>query len=140
MLTPIEIERQFQVLMQRFACQGQKEMVEVTPALFEQLGILKEKPPGEDPLTCYFHVLESHDKLTLFNENFVVWIAPQLLAQETATVTFIGVIKGETIHLELVFATRGVYNKSKTILDVLEKLLEEIRENETIINKLEEAF
>ena len=140
MLTPIEIERQFQVLMQRFACQRQKEIIDVTPTLVEQLGVAQERPLGIDPLTSYFHVLEMEDKLTLFNNHFVVWIAPQLFGNETVTITFIGLIKGGNIHLELAFSARGTYNKSKVILDILEKFLDEIRENETMIRQMEETF
>lgn len=140
MLTPIEIERQFQILMQHFAYQGQKEIIDVTQMLVDQLGITQEKSPEIDSLTSYFHVLEMEDKLTLFNEHFVVWIAPQLLGAETVTLTFIGLIKGKNIHLELAFSARGTYNKSKVILDVLEKILDEIRENETMIRQMEETF
>ena len=72
----------------------------------------------------------------LFNDQFVVWIVPQIFDHEPVTFALVGILAEEGIHLELVFATSGVYNTSKIVLKVLERLLEDIQENEEILGNL----
>ena len=137
MMTPIELERHFQKIMQAFENQPQEEVVQIDLRLLEQLGLLGDAGDEPDPLTHEFHVLETPDKLTLFNETFAIWIVPQLVDQEPTTVALIGLIKGDQVELELAFTASGVYNSSKMVLQVLEKLLLEIRENEDLIGRME---
>lgn len=90
-----------------------------------------------DPaLTRYFHVIESEDKITLVNDQFIVWIVPEKVNNIPITYTLIALNKGENVQLEMVFSTTGVYNNSKLVLRILEKFLFEIEENEKAIESL----
>jgi hypothetical protein len=90
-----------------------------------------------DPtLTRYFHVIESEEKITLFNEDFVVWIVPEKIDDASITYTLIALNQEDDVHLEMAFATSGVYNNSRLVLRILEKFLFEIQENEDFLRKL----
>jgi hypothetical protein len=84
----------------------------------------------------YFQVLETPDKVTLFNEQFVVWILPKVVQEIPLTLTFIGRLQTTKANLELVFSTTGVYNTPKFILKVLEHFLTEVIDTEAIISSI----
>lgn len=93
-----------------------------------------------DPsLTRYFNVVESEEKITLVNDQFVVWIVPEKVDNIPFTYILIALNKENDVQLEMAFATYGVYNNSKLVLRILEKFLLEIEENESIIQKLESS-
>lgn len=93
-----------------------------------------------DPsLTRYFNVVESDEKITLVNDQFVVWIVPEKVDNIPFTYILIALNKENDVQLEMAFATYGVYNNSKLVLRILEKFLLEIEENESIIQKLESS-
>ena len=88
-------------------------------------------------LTRYFHVVESDEKLTLVNEEFIVWIVPEKQEITPVTFTLIALNKDDEIRLELAFSTTGIYNNSHLVLRLLEKYLMEIQNTEEQIAKLE---
>lgn len=91
-------------------------------------------------LTRYFHVIESPEKVTLLNDEFVIWILPDKVNQSPLTYTLIALNRGEEEpQLEVAFIASGVYNSSKLVLKVLEKFLVEIQETEKTLSKLQEA-
>ncbi len=98
-------------------------------------------------LTRFFHVVETKDKVTLFNDQFVVWIVPERNQEESVTLVLLGIAhpsqadckEGPSIHLETAFMAAGVYNTSRTVLRVIEKLLADIQENEELISRLEKT-
>lgn len=95
---------------------------------------LKDK---KDPaLTRYFHVIETAEKITLVNDQFVVWIVPEKINNTPITYALIALNHPDQTHLELAFAASGVYNSSKLVLRVLEMFLQEIQETEEMLNKL----
>jgi hypothetical protein len=97
----------------------------------------KEK---HDPsLTRYFNVIESVDKITLVNEQFIVWIVPGKLESDPITYTLIALNRQDNPHLELAFTTTGVYNTSKLVLRILEKFLFEIQENEDLLTRIKKV-
>lgn len=87
-------------------------------------------------LTRHFHVVEAPDKITLFNDQFVAWILPQLIDQKPLTFTLIALRTEDTAHPETGFVTTGVYNSSRFVLRILERMLIEIQENEALLNRL----
>ena len=87
-------------------------------------------------LTRYFQVIETPDKITLINDEFVVWIVPENIENKTVTYTIIALNGEVEPKLELVFLLSGVYNSSHLVLSVLEKLLFEIQENEELIHQI----
>ena len=107
-------------------------IVEIDLSLLHELGLLacEEESHEETSLTHNFYVVESADKLTLFNQKYVVWIVPKLVDQTPTTYTLIALNDKKQTHLEMVFATSGVYNHSSLVLRILEKFLEQIEENE----------
>ncbi|MCB1111402.1 MAG: hypothetical protein H7A37_01255 [Chlamydiales bacterium] len=88
-----------------------------------------------DPsLTRYFHVIETQEKITLVNDDFVVWIVPEQIGGVSVTYTLVAINQEKFPRLEMAFATSGVYNTSRLVLRVLEKYLKEIQENEEMLN------
>lgn len=89
---------------------------------------------NRDPsLTRYFHVIETEEKITLVNDEFVVWIVPEIVDGSPKTFTLIALNDRSHPKLAMAFTTCGVYNTSKLVLRVLEKYLMEIQENERSI-------
>lgn len=89
--------------------------------------------PDDPNLTRYFQVTESEEKLTLVNEEFVIWISPSEDGEKTVTLV---ALNGDTdLHLELGFVTQGIYNQSHLVLKILEKFLLEIHTTESVLKK-----
>lgn len=112
--------------------------------LLHHFDLLHFQPQMEHPepnLTCYFHLFESPEKITLINDEFIIWIIPEKAEQQPAlTYTFIALNRGEREpQLEVVFITSGVYNSSKLVLKVLEQFLIEIQEVEATLHRYQEA-
>lgn len=112
-------------------------VIEVDLELLEKMDLLDvNKEAVSDELTRYFHVIESQEKITLVNEEFVVWIVPDLVHNTAVTYTIIALNKGLFPHPEVAFLTSGVYNTSRLVLKLLEKYLHDILENENILSGL----
>lgn len=116
-------------------------IVVVDLQLLQGMGLLQEAPhSNQDPsLTRFFHVVESKDKITLFNDQFVIWIVPEKIDNEPTTLVLIAVVSHSKLRLDMAFSISGIYNTSRLVLRVLEKLLSEIQENEDLIAYLTEA-
>jgi hypothetical protein len=90
-----------------------------------------------DPtLTRYFHIVEAPEKITLVNDEFIIWIVPDQLDDVPITYTLIAINREDQPKLELAFIASGVYNTSNLVLRILEKFLIEIQENEKLIEKI----
>lgn len=113
-------------------------VVQVDLELLHRLNLLHyyNKEYDDPTLTRYFHVVDSGDKITLVNDDFVVWIVPDKKDNVATTYTLIALNKNDTIHLELAFATSGIYNNSRLVLRLLEKYLFEIQTTEDLLTKL----
>ncbi|CUI17584.1 conserved hypothetical protein [Candidatus Protochlamydia naegleriophila] len=93
----------------------------------------KRKDPS---LTRYFHIIESSEKITLVNDDYIVWIIPDRVDNIPVTYTLIALNKlDQELQLEAAFIASGVYNTSKLVLKVLEKFLAEIQDNEQMLAK-----
>lgn len=106
--------------------------------LLKELEILsfQDKAFEEEDVMHSFHVFEAQDKVTLINEEFVVWICPKQTPQGPATYVVIALNNRPAPVLELVFTASGVYNRSGIVLKVLNRLLQEIHENERMMTAL----
>jgi hypothetical protein len=113
-------------------------VVEVDLALLHRLGLLKyhSNDQARFSLTRYFQVVESAEKITLLNDQFVIWIVPEKIANTPTTYTLIALNRPEGPQLELAFSTWGIYNSSRLVLRVLEKFLYEIQETEELLSAL----
>lgn len=137
MMNPQELEVHYQNFisdLQSFIPDG---ILDIDLATLHDLGLLSAEETEEegDGLTQSFYVIESPEKLTLFNQKFVVWIVPKMIDQVPTTFTLVALNEPSMPHLEMVFTTSGVYNHSNLVLRILEKFLEQIEENEAEICK-----
>ena len=109
--------------------------------LLQKLDLLNEEGTltAHASLTRFFHVVESKEKITLFNDQFVIWVVPEKEAEEPTTLVLIAMNENAKLRLELAFSTTGIYNTSRLVLRILEKLLSEIQENEECILSLEDS-
>jgi hypothetical protein len=140
MLNPQDLEETYQGYMEDLSRYVPDGIYEIDLAFLHELGLLttEETEDEEAELSYSFYVLESAEKLTLYNQKFIVWIVPQMVDITPTTFTLIALNDGEKPHLEMVFTTSGVYNHSNLVLKILEKFLEEIEENEQEIYNLKE--
>ena len=115
----------------------------VNLTLMHNLGLLKFDAilaqKDEEAFKGYFRVYEDPDKITLINDQFVIWITPQKVEEIPTTYTFIALNQPENPRLEVVLQSSGVYNSSRLVLMVLEKYLLEIQENENVLKDFREA-
>lgn len=116
-------------------------LVRVDLELLKELDLLSyDKPEIINPaLTRHFHIMESNEKITLFNNQFVVWIIPDRHADLPVTFALIALSAPEGPLLETGFLAEGVYNSSRLVLQILEKFLVDIQENEEALIDLKKA-
>ena len=98
---------------------------------------LQEEQGEPDDLTQYFHVIESVEKVTLFNDQFIVWIIPKMETEQPITYVMIALNQPEKAHLEIVFTTNGVYNTPRYVLKVLQHFLVDMLETEATLTSIE---
>ncbi len=114
--------------------------IQVNLQLLQDLGLLKNwevESPAPECLTQQFHVVETNDKVTLFNEQFAIWIIPQSQAELPSTVVMLALILQKKPHLEIVYSTSGVYNTPKYILKLLQHFMTEVIDTESIISSID---
>ncbi len=113
-------------------------IIQVDLQLLQKLGLLHEEVDSDSTssLTRYFHVVESKEKITLFNDQFVTWIVPEKINNEPHTLVLVALNSTPKPKLEMVFSMAGIYNTSRLVLRVLEKFLSDIQENEDLISNL----
>ena len=139
MIDPQQLDHaysEFSKNLQKWAPDG---IIHVNLQTLDQLGLLNLEQLNHstsDEITHYFHVIETADRVTLCNDQFVVWIVPQNSEENFSTITYIALMQAETPHLEIVFTTSGVYNTPKYILKILEHFLSEVIDTEEIISSI----
>lgn len=77
-----------------------------------------------------FQFVETDEKITLINDRFIVWIVPENIEGNLVTFTLVAVNSEKDLHLEVIVVSSGTYNNSHLVLKVMEKLLNDIEENE----------
>ena len=113
-------------------------IIDVNLEILHDLDLLNfhKKGAANSALTRYFHVVETEEKLTLVNEEFIVWIVPERQERTSVTYTLIALNNDDDIRLELAFSTSGIYNNSHLVLRLLEKYLLDIQNTEEQLKKL----
>lgn len=116
-------------------------IIEVDLRLLQKYNLLTyhRKDKQDKTLTRYFHVIETSEKITLINDQFIVWIIPEKLNYIPITYTLIALNHEEQPHLELAFAASGCYNSSRLVLRLLETFLLEIQETEDLLSKIKKV-
>ena len=137
MITPNQLEESYKEFSQNLSRWVPDGIITVNLNLLEELGLLKhaelERNQTDKEGHC-FHVIETPEKVTLFNEQFAIWIVPTIIDEESSTLTYIALLNQAKPHLELVFSTNGVYNSPKYILKVLQHALTEVLDTERLID------
>lgn len=112
-------------------------LIDINLATLHSLGMLADfhEPSKDVELTRYFQIAESPDKITLVNEEFVIWIVPDVANNTPVTFVFIALNSRKKPLLEVTFSASGVYNSSKLVMRILEKMLNEIQENEALLHR-----
>jgi hypothetical protein len=140
MLNPNEIEKLYEQYMSNLADLAHDGIINVDLALLHELNLLDDvNQIRDDPedLTQYFHVIESQEKVTLFNEQFTVWIVPKTEQEIPVTYVLIALNAQNKTTLEVVFTTSGVYNTPKYVLKVLQYYLLDMLETEATLTAIE---
>lgn len=140
MLNPIQIEEYYKEFIGNLSNWAHDGVTQVDLKFLHDeglLSVLQEDKGDSDDLTQYFHVIESVEKVTLFNEQFIVWIIPKMEGDQPLTYVLIALNHPEKAHLEIVFATRGVYNTPRYVLKVLQHFLVDMLETEATLTSFE---
>jgi hypothetical protein len=135
-----ELDSSYEQFMNQLPKLVPEGVVEVDLKLLQKLGLLNEELASapSPQLTRYFHVIESKDKITLFNDQFAIWVVPEKLEDEPSTLVLIALSENSKLRLELAFSTSGIYNTSRLVLRILERFLSDIQETEDLISHLED--
>ena len=141
MLSPAEIEKLYDQYIANLVDLAHDGIITVDLALLHELNLLDDIDQNQDDpedLTQYFHVIESQEKVTLFNEQFLVWIVPK--TEQEIPVTYVLIAynaQPNKTSLEIVFTTAGVYNTPKYVLKVLQYYLLDMLETEATLTAIE---
>lgn len=140
MMNPVQIEELYKMFTKDLSQWAHDGVISVDLAFLHDQGLLsalQEEKGNLEDLTQYFHVLESVEKVTLFNEQFLIWIVPKMDEEQPITYVLIALNHPEKPHLEIVFATRGVYNAPRYVLRVLQHFLLDTIETEATLTQYE---
>jgi hypothetical protein len=140
MINPSILEDAYQEFTKNLLKWVPDGIIHVDLKLLNELGILNhrelEHAVADDQLNHYFHIIETPDKVTLFNEQFAIWIVPEVVGEIPRTTTMISLLQGNRPHLEIVYTTSGVYNSPKYILKILQHYISEVQDTEAIISSI----
>jgi hypothetical protein len=139
MMNPIQLEEAYKDFTENFQKWAPDGFINVNLQLLQDLGLLsntEEENSDSESLAQQFHVIETNDKVTLFNQQFAIWIVPQVDTELPSTLILISLIQNLKPHLEIVYTTSGVYNTPQYILRVLQHFLTEVLDTEAIISSI----
>jgi hypothetical protein len=139
-MNPVALEEAFKDFTENFEQWAPDECIHVNLQLLQNLGLLDNwdlDPSPPESLNQQFHVVEASDKVTLFNNQFAVWIVPQTETELPSTLIMVALIQNLKPHLEIVYTTSGVYNTPKYILKVLQHFMTEVLETEETLASID---
>ncbi len=140
MLNPIQIEEAYKEFTENLGQWAHDGVLHIDLSFLHETKLLVslQEDKGEpDDLSQYFHVIESVEKVTLFNEQFIIWIVPKMEGDAPVTNVLIALNQNEKPHLEIVFTTHGVYNTPRYVLKVLQHFLVDMLETEETLTFFE---
>ena len=114
-------------------------ILDINVKTLHALHLLSDETPssGAPRASTLLQAVESEEKITLYNEKFALWVAPQKNADPASTIVFIASRKDNEIKPEIAFRTTGIHNRSKTILKLIDRFLADIQETENVISRFE---
>jgi hypothetical protein len=135
---PEQLEQAYLEFSRNFTKWVPDGILTINLVLLEELGLLNRAELDEKQSSELkgpsFHVIETAEKVTLFNDQFAIWIVPCDSEEKSSTLVYIALITGSFPHLEVVFSTSGVYNSPKYILKILQHFLQEVLDTEKLIS------
>lgn len=138
MLKPEKLEEYYQMFHEDPNYWNHDGIIEVNLDLLKDANLLhqteEEEKSLQDQFPFYFHVLENGSKVTLFNNQFIVWIVPNIVDEKPITKVMIALIHEDELKLEIVYQTSGVYNTPKYVLKTLRHFLSEVIDTEEEIS------
>lgn len=140
MQNPTQIEQAYKDFMTNLPNHAHDGVVSINLRFLHDQGLLDTLSLSDDEsddLTQFFHVIESPEKVTLFNEHFIVWIIPKMEGAEPVTFVLIATNQDAKAQLEVVFTTYGVYNSPRYVLRVLQHFLTDMLETEETLTLFE---
>lgn len=140
MLNPMQIEEVYKEFVTNLSGWIHDGILSIDLQFLHEQGLMNSlQADDEDPddLTQYFHVIESVEKVTLFNEQFIVWIIPKMEEEQPMTYVLIALNHPEKATLEIAFTTKGVYNTPRHVLKVLQHFLLDMLETEATVTSFE---
>ena len=140
MLNPTQIEQVYKEFMGNLPGCAHDGVLSINLSFLHDQGLLGTLATNEDDsedLTQYFHVIESPEKVTLYNDHFLVWIVPKMEGDQPVTFVLIALNHEEKPQLEIVFTTYGVYNSPRYVLKVLQHFLSDMLETEETLTLFE---
>lgn len=139
-MNPIQLDQAYNEFVSNLSSWIPEGIIEVDMSLLEETGLLThasfEEDNNQEQLPHYFHVIETPDKVTLFNHQFAIWIVPKIVDENPTTIVMISLITDGRPHLEIVFSTKGVYNTPKFVLRLLKYYLSEVIDTEEAISSI----
>jgi hypothetical protein len=139
-MNPTQLDQIYHEFISNLSSWIPEGIIEVDLKLLEEAGLLSsesfEEKQESEQLPHYFHVIETSEKVTLFNHQFVIWIIPKIVDETPTTVVMIALVTADKPHLEIVFSTNGVYNTSKFVLKLLRHYLSEVIDTEQAISSI----
>lgn len=139
MINPIQLEEAYKDFTENFQKWAPDGFINVNLQLLQELGLLNSNDieiSSPESLSQQFHVIETNDKVTLFNKQFAIWIIPQTQTDLPSTLILIALVQNLKPHLEIVYTTSGVYNTPRYILKVLQHFLNEVLDTEEILSSI----
>ncbi len=140
MLDPVQIEASYRAFTENLSNWAHDGVLQINLQALHELGLLtslQEEQGDPEDLSQYFHIVESIEKVTLFNDQFIVWITPKMDDNQPITYVMIALNQQGTPHLEIVFSTTGIYNTPRYVLKILQHFLADTLETEATLTSIE---
>lgn len=138
-----ELDALYDVFMHDLAHVAHDGVLEVDLELLHSLDLLEWEASPIHKKGLYFkdsfYLLESEDKLTLFNERYLIWITPGMLGDKAGSLTLLCLRDQSPPRVEVAFATRGVYNSPALVLQLIDRFIRDIEENDCTFSHLNDS-
>lgn len=135
-----ELDYYYNKIIKGVASIPKDEIVEVNQKFIDEIGIgQKDRLSTEkDRIQRRFHVVETNDRITLWNQYYVIWIIPNQMEEELKTIVLIADNRPKEPKLLNILFIKGIYNNSTFILQLIDQMLAELQENDQFIVDIEE--
>jgi hypothetical protein len=114
MINPDVLDESFREFYNNFSKWLPDGFININLKTLNELGLLSSAKIEEDTpdsISHKFHVIETNERVTLYNDQFVIWILPRSEEGEvSSTMTMIALLQNHKPHLEIVYTNTVIYN------------------------------